>query len=96
MASLGTVVIGGRRFPVSRVRLDRSSIVITFCITGPQAPFGGPVTVFGQDGSGISQGKEWKLLSPIPDTAIWECEYSLTMLTVESSLPTVFGELPDD
>jgi len=58
MSSYGYLVIGGERFPVSRVRLAHGGVQLTVVIHGPHLVICGPITVFGEDDRGLWQGSE--------------------------------------
>jgi hypothetical protein len=77
--SLGTVVIGGHRFPIMALRLIGGGIRVYWDITGPLAPFSGDVTVYGEDGVGCWQGNYWEITSPVPDSFTLSCDYKLTV-----------------
>jgi hypothetical protein len=51
----GHVIFGGRRFPVTAVRLAGGAVRITWEVDGPYEGGTSPVTVFGEDGRGIAQ-----------------------------------------
>jgi hypothetical protein len=54
---MGTAVIRGIRVPVTGVSLRESRIFLSCTLRGPvPAVSGGPVTIFGADGTGICQG----------------------------------------
>jgi hypothetical protein len=54
--SLGSVIIGGQIFPITKLSLEHGECVIAFCIP-PGPAFSGPITVFGSDGQGCWQGR---------------------------------------
>jgi hypothetical protein len=83
----GEVVVAGIRFPVRDVRLVRGGVEVTFLVKGPQAPFRGAITVFGEDGNGCWQGNEWDLQQQIPAGEAWECHYLMTFYHVAEQEP---------
>ncbi len=82
--SKGHAVIGGRRFEIHDVLLVNGKIEVRFFIHGPQAPFSGPITIFGADGRGILQGKTYVIDREIPAGMRWEFQYGLIMGPSES------------
>lgn len=53
----GYVVVNGRCFPVTEMRLAGGKMCLTCAVQGPVPTFeGGAVTVFGADGIGVCQG----------------------------------------
>jgi hypothetical protein len=78
----GTVVIAGRAYAITRIRLAAGKITISCAAAGPQAAVDRePATVFGDDGTVICQG--WAVSIPeVPAGA-----------RIEVVLPLVFQEL---
>ena len=64
----GHVIFGGRRFPVTSVRLAEGAVRITWEVDGPYEGGSFPVTVFGEDGRGIAQVGETRV-PDVPDCA---------------------------
>jgi hypothetical protein len=57
--SLGTLVLAGRSYPVTRIAFARGGLTVTAAATAREdqaAADGAPVTVFGTDGHGAGQG----------------------------------------
>jgi hypothetical protein len=86
--NLGSVVIGGRRFPIRELRLGaspadgRGSVICVFDIAGPLPAFAGPLTVFGADETGIVQGHEVRM-PQVPAGITVRFIWALTVATVE-------------
>ena len=69
-SALGTVVIAGRTYPVTGLRLHNGQLQITAHGPGPvKAVTGQPATVFGDDGIGVCQS--WNC--DIPQLGADEC-----------------------
>lgn len=79
--SLGFLVIGGHRFPVSSVSLARGRIVVRAYAWGPLPALAGPVTVFGSDGVGVWQG-QWLELPAISAGDVFDVVYDAVVETV--------------
>jgi hypothetical protein len=78
----GHIIIGGRHFEVTDVRLRRGQVEVTFIIPGPAEPFSGPISVFGEDGLGLWQGSDFTVSRGVPEHAHWECHYGMQMAAV--------------
>lgn len=77
------MVIGGRRFPIEKLMLKDGKLGLIFAIVGPQEPFSGIITVFGEDERGCWQGSPWTLDQPIPADQTWYVRYDMTICAVE-------------
>lgn len=80
----GHVIIGGHRFEVHDVLLANGKIEVHFYIYGPMAPFSGPITVFGQDGQGVLQGKTFAIDEGIPARTRWDFQYGMIVGPVDT------------
>jgi hypothetical protein len=79
---LGSVVIDGYDYPITRLRLRDGKLLITAVHHGPVPPCAGkPATVFGEDGTGICQS--WVVDLPAGITGTVTVELPLQIVTAE-------------
>lgn len=82
--SYGTMVIAGKVFPIDELELRNGALRLTFAVYGPQEPFDGEFTVFGQDGKGCWQGSRAVLAHSIPDGETHVVYYEMRPVTITS------------
>jgi len=81
MSGLGHVVCDGERFEITAVRLHGGRLTVSYEIRGPHKAMSGPLTVFGDDGTGVWQGSDVHIPAA-PDGATFEIDYDLQITEV--------------